>query len=120
MNTAGHEYPKIVTVEVTDRWIIAGFSDGRQISLPLAWSWRLERAEPAQRANLELIGDGEGVRWPEIDEDLSARGFFVARRLHRPGLVPHDRPAPPSLFVHSVVPPPSSIFWPMLPPSWTV
>jgi hypothetical protein len=37
------EYPTIVTVEVTDRWITAGFSDGRQISLALAWSWRLER-----------------------------------------------------------------------------
>jgi hypothetical protein len=37
----------------------------------------LERAKPAQRAKWELIGDGEGVRWPEIDEDLSARGFFV-------------------------------------------
>jgi hypothetical protein len=44
---AAHEYPRIVTVEVTDRWITAGFSDGRRISLPLAWSWRLERAEPA-------------------------------------------------------------------------
>ena len=34
MNTAAHEYPRIVNVEVTDRWITAGFSDGRQISLP--------------------------------------------------------------------------------------
>jgi hypothetical protein len=46
MNTAGHEYPKTVTVQVTDRWITASFNDGRQISLPLAWSWRLERAKP--------------------------------------------------------------------------
>src|SRR6266542_5209327 len=64
MNTADHEYPNIVTVEVTDRWITATFTDGRQISLPLAWSWQLERAMPAQRARWELIGDGEGVRWP--------------------------------------------------------
>jgi hypothetical protein len=84
MNTAGHEYPKIVTVEVTDRWITATFGDGRQISLPLAWSWRLERALPAQRARWELVGDGEGVRWPEIDEDLSARGFFVGAPAPRP------------------------------------
>jgi hypothetical protein len=69
MNAAGHEYPKILTVEVTDRWITASFSDGRQISLPLAWSWRLERAKPGQRAKWELIGDGEGVRWPEITEN---------------------------------------------------
>lgn len=77
MSTAVDDYPKIVTVEVTDRWVTATFTDGRRISLPLAWSWRLERATPEQRARWELIGEGEGVRWPEIDEDLSARGFFV-------------------------------------------
>jgi hypothetical protein len=72
MNTAGHEYPKIVTVEVTDHWITASFSDGRQISLPLAWSWRLERAMPAQRAKWELAGSS----W--------------AHRLRGPGRVPPD------------------------------
>jgi hypothetical protein len=75
--TSSHQYPRIVAVEVTDRWITAVFGNGRQISLPLAWSWRLERAAPAQRTRWELVGDGEGVRWPEIDEDVSARGFFV-------------------------------------------
>jgi hypothetical protein len=84
MSTAGHEFPKLVTVEVTDRWITATFSDGRQVSLPLSWSWRLEQAVPAQRARWELIGDGEGVRWPDIDEDLSARGFFVGAPAPRP------------------------------------
>jgi hypothetical protein len=84
MSTAEHEYPRIVGVQVTDRWIAATFSDGRQISLPLAWSWRLERATPAERARWELIGDGEGVRWPDIDEDLSARGFFVGTPAPRP------------------------------------
>jgi hypothetical protein len=77
MSTAGDEYPKILDVEVTERWITAMFVDGRRISLPLAWSWRLERATSEQRSRWELIGDGEGVHWPEIDEDLSARGFFV-------------------------------------------
>jgi hypothetical protein len=79
MSTAEQDYPPIVTVDVTDRWISAVFSDGRRISLPLDWSWRLERATPAQRARWELIGGGEGVRWPDIDEDLSARGFFVGK-----------------------------------------
>jgi hypothetical protein len=71
MSTAAHEYPRIVTVDVNDRWITAVFSDGRRISLPLSWSWRLERATPAQRARWELLGGGEGLRWPEIYEDLS-------------------------------------------------
>ena len=77
MNTAAHEYPRIVTVEVTDRWITAVFSDGRQISLPLAWSWRLAAATPTQRANYQIIGDGQGVHWPEVDEDISAEGMLT-------------------------------------------
>ena len=84
MSTAGNEYPKIVDVEVTDRWITASFIDGRRISLPLVWSWRLERATPEQRSRWELIGEGEGVHWPQIDEDLSARGFFVGTPAPRP------------------------------------
>jgi len=75
---------RIVTVEVTDQWITASFGDGRRISLPLTWSWRLERATPAQRGRWELVGDGEGVRWPEIDEDLSASEFFVGGPAPRP------------------------------------
>lgn len=85
MSTAGDDYPRIVAVEVTDRWITATFTDGRRISLPLAWSWRLERATPEQRARWELMAEGEGVQWPEIDEDLSARGFFVGTPAPRPG-----------------------------------
>lgn len=84
MNTVGDDYPRIVDVEVTEQWITASFVDGRRISLPLAWSWRLERATPEQRARWELIADGEGVHWPEIDEALSARGFFVGTPAPRP------------------------------------
>jgi hypothetical protein len=84
MNTAGNDYPKIVDVEVNERWITASFTDGRRISLPLAWSWRLERATPEQRARWELMAEGAGVRWPDIDEDLSARGFFVGTPAPRP------------------------------------
>ena len=48
--------------------------DGRQLGMPIAWSTRLAAATPAQRANWELNGDGVGVHWPDIDEDLSAPG----------------------------------------------
>jgi hypothetical protein len=56
-----------------EHWIEA---DGRTISVPLAWSWRLADATPAQRKRFEIIGDGEGVHWPDIDEDISARGML--------------------------------------------
>ena len=67
---------RISHVAVTDDTITACLVDGRVISVPLAWSWRLSEATPAQRANWTLIGNGDGVHWPEIDEDLSADGML--------------------------------------------
>ena len=58
--------------------------DGRVISVPLAWSWRLSDATPAQRANWQLIGDGHGVHWPDVDEDISAEGMLSGIPAHRP------------------------------------
>ena len=84
MSTVEREWPAITSVEVDDRWITATFVDGRRIGLPLWWSWRLEQATPTQRARWELIADGSGVHWPDVDEDLSARGFFVGTPAPRP------------------------------------
>jgi len=47
------------------------FVDGRSISAPLEWYPRLYRATEAQRANWRLIGDGHGIHWPDVDEDIS-------------------------------------------------
>jgi hypothetical protein len=76
MNIAASSEPRIVTLEVTEDAIVAQFADGRTVSVPLAWSWRLANATPAQRSRFEIIGTGEGVHWPEIDEDISARGML--------------------------------------------
>ena len=78
--------PRARTVEVTDEEITAHLVDGRTITVPLVWSWRLAEATPEQRAHWELIGDGEGMHWPDIDEDLSVRGMLEgipAPRQHR-------------------------------------
>ena len=76
MNTAASNEPRIVSLKVTDDSIIADLADGRSVSVPLAWSWRLSEATPKQRRNFELIGSGEGVHWPDVDEDISARGML--------------------------------------------
>lgn len=76
--------PRIQSVEVTDQVIIAHFVDGRTVSVPLWWSWRLEKATPTQRRNFQILGDGDGVRWPDVDEDLSARGFLEGSPAPRP------------------------------------
>jgi len=68
---------RIKTVEVSEDLITACLIDGRIISVPLAWSWRLSSATPAQRAHYEIIGDGHGVHWPDLDEDISAEGMLA-------------------------------------------
>ena len=84
MSTAVLTEATIRRVEVTDETITAHLADGRVISVPLAWSWRLSDATPAQRANWELIGDGYGVHWPDIDEDISAEGMLNGTPAPRP------------------------------------
>jgi hypothetical protein len=77
MSTVASSDPRIKTVEVSGERITARLADGRIISVPLAWSWRLAAATPAQRANYEIIGDGQGVHWPDVDEDISAEGMLA-------------------------------------------
>jgi hypothetical protein len=88
MSTAVSVESRIARVDVTDETITAHLVDGRVISVPLAWSWRLSDATPAQRANWQLIGDGHGVHWPDVDEDISADGMLSGIPAHRP----KDRP----------------------------
>lgn len=75
---------RLAAVEVTDQFIVAHLVDGRTISVPLAWSWRLSDASPEQRAHYEIFGDGTGIRWPDIDEDLSVRGMLEGMPARRP------------------------------------
>jgi hypothetical protein len=94
MSTAVSVEARIDHVEVTDETITAHLVDGRVISVPLAWSWRLSEATPAQRANWMLIGDGHGVHWPDVDEDLSADGMLNGVPAHRLGIAKNTRSAP--------------------------
>ena len=55
------------------------FSDGRTISVPLAWYPRLVHATRKERNNWELIGEGQGIRWSNLDEDLSVEGLIAGR-----------------------------------------
>ncbi len=55
------------------------FDDGRSMHLPLLWFPRLLRATQAQRDNYQLMGQGFGVHWPDIDEDLSAKALALGK-----------------------------------------
>jgi hypothetical protein len=84
MSTVASSDPRIQDVRVTEHEIIAQFVDGRVISVPLAWSWRLSEATPKQRAKFRLIGTGQGVHWPDVDEDISVEGMLHGTPARRP------------------------------------
>ena len=84
MSIAANVESRVQSVTVTEDEISAHLVDGRTITVPQAWSWRLSEATPAQRARFEILGSGSGIRWPELDEDISVDGMLhgiPARRL---------------------------------------
>lgn len=84
MSTVLRADARITGIRVTDESITADLADGRTVSVPLAWSWRLSDATPDQRANWRLIGSGQGVHWPDVDEDISVRGMLDGIPAARP------------------------------------
>jgi hypothetical protein len=86
MSIAISAEPRILDVEVSDDLITARLTDGRTISVPLSWSWRLSEASAEQRAKFEILGKGQGVRWPEIDEDISVAGMLSGVPGRRPAI----------------------------------
>lgn len=72
--------PLARSVEVTNDELLVGLADGRRIAVPLAWFPRLLGAPPAVREHWELLGAGDGIHWPEADEDLSVSGLLAGTR----------------------------------------
>jgi hypothetical protein len=68
--------PRAQDVLVTEDELTVSLADGRRVSVPLAWFPRLLHASPAQRSNWQLLGDGEGIHWPDVDEDVSVAGIL--------------------------------------------
>jgi hypothetical protein len=67
-------------VVVTDDALIVDLVDGRTISVPLSWYPRLAYGSSAERSRWRFIGDGEGIHWPDLDEDISVEGLLAGRR----------------------------------------
>ena len=74
---------KVVDVSVSDTTLKVSLDDGREMSVPLEWFPRLRDASAAQRANWRLIGTGEGMHWPDADEDISVAGLLRGRMTGR-------------------------------------
>lgn len=69
--------PRLVNVEVTPSHVVLHLKDGRLVAVPLWWTPKLYDASPEQRSRFEIEEDGYGVRWEELDEDLSGIGALV-------------------------------------------
>jgi hypothetical protein len=67
------------SVHFSDDSIIVRLDDGRSLSIPLAWYPRLLHGTKLERENNELIGDGEGIHWKDLDEDVSIEGLLAGR-----------------------------------------
>ena len=68
---------KIEQISFADDKIIAHFADGRLVGCPLNWFKNLQKGSVIQRLHYEIAKDGSAIHWPELDEDLSAEGFFT-------------------------------------------
>jgi hypothetical protein len=74
---------RVLDVAFSDDALSVSLRDGRVISVPLVWYPRLLNATPAQRKNWKIAGGGYGIRWPDLDEDLSTEGLLRGARAPR-------------------------------------
>lgn len=74
------EIPNAESVSVSEDAVSVELSDGRSVSVPLAWFPRLLHGTPAERDDWRLIGKGEGIHWEALDEDISIESLLAGRR----------------------------------------
>jgi hypothetical protein len=82
MSTSRIETPEPLArrVECSDQTLTVELADGRSISVPLDWYPRLQHGNSAERNHWQLIGQGDGIHWPDLDEDLSVEGLLAGHR----------------------------------------
>ena len=73
------ERPRAQNVILTEDTLTVDLIDGRTISVPLVWYPRLQRSTPSERRNWRLIGAGEGIHWPDLDEDVSIENLLAGK-----------------------------------------
>jgi hypothetical protein len=71
--------PLATSASITDDTLIVDLSDGRSVSVPLAWYPRLLHATAEERLKWRLIAQGEGIHWPDVDEDISVESVIAGR-----------------------------------------
>ncbi|QTA81103.1 DUF2442 [Desulfonema limicola] len=69
-----------VNINISDDTLSIDLDDGRTVSVPLAWFPRLVYSTPQELKNWRLTGKGQGIYWPDPDEDISVSGLLAGRR----------------------------------------
>lgn len=69
-----------LAVNVTADTLTVDLADGRSIAVPVEWFPRLANGTPAERGNWRFIGRGEGIHWPDLDEDISVENLLSGTR----------------------------------------
>ena len=68
---------RAVAVSISQDTLSVDLEDGRTVAVPLSWYPRLLHGSEAERSHWALIGDGEGINWPDLDEDISTDGLLA-------------------------------------------
>ena len=72
--------PDAISIDVSDDTLAVDLSDGRTIAVPVDWFPRLVHATQPERSNWRFIGTGEGIHWPDLDEDISVEALLAGRK----------------------------------------
>ncbi len=71
------EIANAIEVTVSDETLTVSLDDGRVLSIPISWYPRIMNGTVKERANYRLIGNGEGIHWEDLDEDISIHGLIA-------------------------------------------
>lgn len=71
---------KALSIEVTEATLTVNLTDGRSVSVPTAWYPRLLHGTTKELRNWRLVAGGEGIRWPDLDEDISVDNLLDGKR----------------------------------------
>lgn len=71
--------PRAMSIACSDDELRVSLTDGRTLTVPIAWFPRLAHASSSERADYQILGDGEGVHWPKVDEDISVAGLLAGQ-----------------------------------------
>src|SRR5882724_7635075 len=80
MNSAVATLARVLRVMVTDDTLSFDLEDGRTVSVPIGWYPRLALGTDSERDNFQISGAGQGVHWPELDEDIGVEGLLLGKR----------------------------------------